>query len=74
MIPPRRGQNQIKRRIFKQIVNSAVAVALKATNMMMKNTGGRKEVDSSSICESSPVTNSDAGLNSDGVSDSGFID
>ncbi|KAK9069174.1 hypothetical protein SSX86_013290 [Deinandra increscens subsp. villosa] len=68
-IPPRRGQ--IKRRIFSQIANSAVSVALKATNIVMKNRGSRK-VDSSSSCVGSPSTPPDAGgLISDGISDSG---
>ncbi|CAH1418300.1 unnamed protein product [Lactuca virosa] len=69
MIPPRRGE--IKRKIVGQIVNSAVSVASKATNMLMKNKGGKKEEDGSSPCTSSPLTPSDYGVISDGVSDSG---
>ncbi|KAI3526139.1 hypothetical protein L1887_05366 [Cichorium endivia] len=69
IVLPRRGQ--IKRRIFGQIVNSAVSAASKATNMVMKNKGGQKEGDGSSTCTSSPLSPSDYSLISDGLSDSG---
>ncbi|KAI3667581.1 hypothetical protein L6452_42647 [Arctium lappa] len=68
MKPPKRGQ--IKRKIVAQIVNSAVSFASMATSRMMKNKGGGKEADSSSTCTSVPLTPSNSGRNSDGISDS----
>ncbi|KAI3526137.1 hypothetical protein L1887_05364 [Cichorium endivia] len=71
MIPPRRGSGKIKRMIIGQIVNSAVSVASKATNMVKKKKGRKEAENGSSAGTSSQQTPSDSGLVSDELSDSG---